>query len=187
MKNNGPWKIKRSREIYKNPWMEVFEDEVIRPDEKDGICGIVKILDGICILPIDDNDYVYLVDQFRYALGKNVIEVAGGSLEKGEETLETAKRELREETGILAYEFISLGAIHPLTTIVKSSSTLYLARKLHFVEAAPEATEKIKILKVKFGEAVEMVMDGRISHGPSCVLILKAKEYLKSLPQHMQL
>jgi hypothetical protein len=111
MKNNGPWKIKKSRKIYKNPWMEVFEDEVIRPDEKDGICGIVKILDGVCILPIDDNGYVYLVDQFRYALGKNIIEVAGGSLKKGEEILNVAKKELREETGILADEFISLGTI----------------------------------------------------------------------------
>ncbi len=167
--------------------MEVFEDEVIRPDEKDGICGIVKISDGVCILPIDDNGYVYLVDQFRYALGKNVIEVAGGSLEKGEETLEAAKRELQEEVGILADEFISLGTVRPLTTIIKSSSTLCLARKLHFVEATPETTEKIKVLKVKFEEAVEMVMDGRINHGPSCVLILKAKEHLQSLPQHMQL
>jgi hypothetical protein len=58
---------------------------------------------------------------------------------------------------------------------------------LHFVEATPEATEKIKVLKIKFEKAVEMVMDGRINHGPSCVLILKAKEHLQSLPQHMQL
>jgi len=180
MKTNGPWKIKKSEEKYKNPWMKVSEDKVIRPDGKDGICGVVEMLNGACILPLDDNGYVYLIDQFRYVLGKNIIEVAGGSIKKGEEILEIAKRELQEEVGIIADEFISLGTIYPLTTIIKSSSTLYLTRKLRFVKATPEGTEKINVLKIKFENALKMVMDNRIIHGPSCVLILKANEFLKS-------
>jgi len=180
MKTNGPWKIKESQEKYKNPWMKVREDKVIRPDGKEGICGIVEMLNGVCILPIDDDGYVYLIDLFRYALEKNSIEVVGGSINKSEEVLETAKRELKEEAGIIADEFIFLGTMYPLTTIIKSSSTLYLARKLRFVKATPEGTEQIKVLKVKLEEAVKMVMDGKIKHGPSCCLILKANEFLKS-------
>lgn len=159
--------------------MKVREDKVIRPDGKEGICGIVEMLIGVCILPIDDDGYVYLIDLFRYALKKNNIEVVGGSIKKGEEILETAKRELKEEAGIIADEFIFLGTIYPLTTIIKSSSALYLARKLRFVKATPEGTEQIRVLKVKLGEALKMVMDDKIKHAPSCVLILKANEYLK--------
>lgn len=100
MKTNGPWKIKESKEKYQNHWMKVYEDKVVRPDGKDGVCGIVKMLDGVCILPIDDLGYIYLIEQFRYALGKNTIEVAGGSIKKSEKKENVAKRELKEETGI---------------------------------------------------------------------------------------
>lgn len=137
MKTNGPWKIKESQEKYKNPWMKVHEDKVIRPDGQEGICGIVEMLDGVCILPIDGDGYVYLIDLFRYALEKNSIEVVGGSVNKGEEILETAKRELKEEAGIIADEFIFLGTIYPLTTIIKSSSTLYLAKKIEICYGHP--------------------------------------------------
>ena len=181
MKTNGPWKIKESREKYKNLWIKVREDKVIRPDGKEGICGIVEMLNGVFILPLDNKGYVYLIDQFRYTLEKNIIEVAGGSINKGEEMTETARRELKEEAGIIADELIFLGTIYPLTAVIKSSSALYLARKLRFIKATPESTERIKVLKVKLEEALKMVMDNRINHGPSCTLILKAIEYLKSL------
>lgn len=180
MKTNGPWKIKKSQEKYKNPWMKVREDKVIQPNGKEGVFGVVEMLNGACILPLDDDGCVYLINQFRYTIEKNSIEVAGGSINKGEEILETAKRELKEETGIMADEWIFLGTIYPMTTAVKSSSALYLARKLQFVKATPEGTEQIKVLKVKLEEALNMVMNERINHGPSCVLILKVNEYLKT-------
>jgi ADP-ribose pyrophosphatase len=181
MRINGPWKIKKSEEKYKNPWIKVREDIVIQPDGKDGICGVVNILNGVYILPLDNEGYVYLVDQFRYVMGKNIIEVAGGSLKKGEDFLKTAKRELKEETGIIADEWIFLGTIHPLSTIIKSSSNLYLAKNLKFLKASPEETEKIKVMKIKLEKAVKMVMNNTINDGPSCTLILKVNEYLKSL------
>lgn len=160
--------------------MKVREDKVIRPDGKEGICGVVEMPKGACVLPIDDNGYVYLIDQFRYVLKKNSIEAAGGSANKNEEMLETAKRELKEETGIIANEWVFLGIIYPLTTVIKTSSALYLVRKLQFVKATPESTELIRMVKIKLEEAVKMVMENKINHGPSCVLILKANEYLKS-------
>jgi len=178
MKTNGPWKIKESQEKYKNSWIKVYEDRVIQPGGKDGIFGIVEILRGVCVLPIDDEGYVYLTDQFRYILGKNAIEVAGGSIKKSEGIIETAKRDLKEETGIIAKKFIYLGKILPLTTVIKTSSTLYLAKKLKFIKATPEETEKIKVLKVKLEDALKMVINNKINHGPSCILILKAVEYL---------
>lgn len=178
MRKNGLWKIKKSQEKYLNPWIRVYEDEVIRPDGKNGICGVVEMPNGVCILPIDKDGRLYLIDQFRYVLEGRNIEVVGGAVGKKGDFLETAKKELREEAGIVAKEFIDLGEIFPLTSVIKTSTKLFLAKDLDFVEADPEPTEQIKLLKFELKEAVKMVMDGEIKHGPSCALILKAKEFL---------
>lgn len=179
MKTNGPWKIKNSQEKYKNPWIYVREDQVIRPDGKDGIFGVVEMVAGISVLPLDDDGFVYLTKEFHYAIGGDSTEVSGGAIDQGETSLAAAKRELKEELGIEADEWIDLGTVNPFTTVIKSPSTIYLARKLHFSEANWEGTEKIETVKIKFEAALEMVMQSEITHGPSCVLILKAAEYLR--------
>lgn len=179
MQVNGPWKIKETQEKYKNPWISVREDKVIRPDGKDGIFGIVEMVAGVSVLPLDNEGYVYLTQEFRYAIKKDSIEVISGGIDKNEKAFDAAKRELKEETGIIADEWIDLGAVNPFTSVVKSPAEIYLARQLHFVKADPEATEKIKILKIKFEDAVDMVMESEITHGASCVLILKTARYLK--------
>ena len=81
--------------------------------------------------------------------------------------------------GAKADEWIDLGKMNPFTTVVKSPATMYLARGIQFFKANPEGTEKIDLVKVKFDDAVKMVMDSEITHGQSCVLILKASEYLR--------
>lgn len=178
MKKNGPWTIKESSEKYENPWIRVREDKVIRPDGKDGIFGVVEMLSGVSVLPLDDDGFVYLTEEFHYAIGKNSIETISGGIDENEGSLQAAKRELEEEAGIQADEWIDLGEVNPFTTVVKSPATLYLARKLKFGEAKPEETEQIKIRKIKFEEAVKMVVESKITHGPSCVLILKAARHL---------
>ena len=179
MNTNGPWKIKNSQEKYKNPWINVREDKVIRPDGKDGIFGVVEMVKGVSVLALDDDEHVYLTEEFHYAIEKNSIEVISGGVDKNEKPLDAAKRELKEETGILANEWIDLGIVNPFTTVIKSPSTIYLARKLQFSKANPEGTEQIKIIKIKFNDALRMVMENKITHGPSCVLILKVSEYFK--------
>ena len=179
MKINGEWKIRDSQEIYKNPWIKLREDKVIQPGGKSGIFSVVEMLDGVCILPLDESGYVYLIEQFRYTLGCNTIEAPGGALNKGEDVLESAKKELKEETGILAQEFINLGKILPLTAVIKTTSILFLAKKLKFTEALLEETEQIKVVKMKLEDAQKMVMENKIYHAPTCVLLLKAIEYLR--------
>lgn len=179
MKNNGPWKIKDSQIKYKNSWISVREDRVIRPDGKDGIFGVVEMVTGVSVLPLDDEGFVYLTKEFHYAIEENSIEVVSGAIDKGETSIEAAKRELKEELGLKAGEWIDLGKVNPFTSVVKSSAALYLAKNIQFSEANPESTEKIELVKIKFDDAVRMVMESKITHGPSCVLILKASEYLK--------
>ncbi|MBW3018891.1 NUDIX hydrolase, partial [Candidatus Woesearchaeota archaeon] len=160
------------------PWITVKEDKVIRPDGKPGIYGTVNMIGGISVLPIDEEGFVYLTEEFKYAIGRNSIEVVSGGIDKGESPLEAAKRELKEELGIEAEEWTDLGSMDPFTSVVSSPATLFLARKLKFSDTNPEGTEKIKVLKVKFEEAVQMVMDSKITHGQSCVLLLKSKVFL---------
>lgn len=175
---NGPWTIKETIPKYQNPWIEVKEDQVIRPDGKPGIFGVVNMKAGISVLPMDDQGFVYLTDEFHYAIEKDSIEVVSGAIDDDENPIDAAKRELEEELGILADEWTNLGEVNPFTTVIKSPAYLFLARKLTFTESNQEGTENIKLVKVRFEEAVKMVMESKITHGPSCVVILKAKGYL---------
>lgn len=180
MKKNGQFIIIKSVQKYKNPWMEVTEDRVIRPDGKPGTFGVVTMIGGVSVLPLDEDGYVYMTEEFHYAIGIEDIETASGGIDGNEEPVEAAKRELKEELGIEAEEWIDLGLVNPFTTVIKSTQKMYLARKLKFGKDHQEETEDIKLIKVKLEEAVKLVMDSVITHGPSCVLILKANYYLNN-------
>src|SRR3989338_10662642 len=102
----GPWTAIDSKIIYKNPWIVVREDIVIRPDNKKGVFGVVKMKAGVSILPLDGENNVYLTQEYHYAVERITIEAISGGIDDKEHKLDTAKRELKEETGILADEWI---------------------------------------------------------------------------------
>jgi 8-oxo-dGTP pyrophosphatase MutT (NUDIX family) len=179
MKKNGPWTIVDSKQAYKNPWLEVREDKVIRPDGKPGVHAVITTTPGASILPLDDKGYVYLAEEFRYAYEKLSIETPGGGSDANEDILETAKRELREEMGIIAKKWTPLGFVDPNTSIMDSRAHLFLAQELTFVKPENEGTEIIRIIKVKFEEAVKMALDNRITLAESVACILRAKEHLR--------
>jgi 8-oxo-dGTP pyrophosphatase MutT (NUDIX family) len=172
-RKNGPWTIQDSSPKYRNPFIEVVEDRVTRPDGQPGRYATVAMKPGVAILPVDDAGAAYLTRQFRYAIGRESIEVACGGVDEGEGPREAARREAREELGIEASDWLDLGRIDLDTSIVRCPVHLFLARGLSFTEARREGTETMEVLKVPFAEAVRMVADGTITHGPSCVLILK--------------
>jgi ADP-ribose pyrophosphatase len=172
-KQHGPWQILGSRQVYRDPWIEVDRDEVIRPDGAPGTHCVVRLKAGVSVLAIDAEDYIYLTDEFHYGVGRQCLEVVSGGIEPGEETLGTAQRELEEELGIAAARWTPLGVLDPFTTVVVSPTALFLAEDLRFVADAPEGTERIRRVRVSLAEAVEMVFNDSITHAPSCVLILK--------------
>ena len=179
IRKNGPWTIQATIQKYKNPWLQVDEDQVITPGGKPGIFGVVHLLPGISVLALDEEGFVYLTKEFRYAIEQESVEAVSGGIDGNEAPLRCAQRELKEEAGIIAKEWINLGVINPFTSTVLSPANLFLARGLEFTESNREETEVITIVKVKFEEAVRMVLESKITHGPSCVLILKAKEFLE--------
>lgn len=173
MIERGPWKVKQSRDVYADPWIRVQIDDVIRPDGHDGIHSIIHLKPGVCVLAMDAERNVYLTEEFHYAVGRVTIEGVSGGIEPGESALATAQRELREELGIVASEWTDLGTLDPFTANVVSPTRLYLAQDLTFVEVAHEGTETIKPVRVSMTEAMRWLSDGKITHAPTCVLLLK--------------
>jgi len=180
MQQHGPWQIVTSHSIYKDAWLEVRKDDVIRPDGAPGTHGVVLLKPGVSVLALDDENQAYLTEEFHYGVGRQTIEVVSGGRETEESPLEAARRELEEELGIIADEWITLGPFDPFTTMLSAPAELFLARRLKFGETRQEGTENIRCVRVAFDEAVAMVMDGRITHGPSCVAILKVARFLKT-------
>lgn len=176
----GPWTTLDSKTVYRNPWMTVREDAVTRPDGKPGIYGVVTMPPGICVLPVDNDGNVYLVKQYRYAVEREAIEAIAGSSE-GQDPVESARRELREETGIEAAILTPLGTIDPFTSMLRSPEHLFLATELTFGTPHREETElDIEPLKVPYTQALAWVMDGTITHGASVAIILKARDHMNS-------
>ena len=173
MKQFGPWKITSSREVYRDPWIAVVRDEVVRPDGDPGSYCVIHIKPGVSVLAMDDDRRVYLTEEFHYAVGSETIELVSGGIDTAEDSLAAAKRELREELGIEAAEWIDLGRVDPFTANVFSPTQLYLAQQLTFGTTAQEGTELIRCRSFPLQEVVHMVIEGRITHAPSCVAILK--------------
>jgi ADP-ribose pyrophosphatase len=180
MRENGPWKIKSTTAKYKSDLIELYEDDVIKPNGEAGTYAIAHVKPGVSVLPLDEEGFVYLARDFRYAVGRECIEAVAGGIDEGEPRQDAARRELKEELGIEADDFVELGQIDPMPSLVNSPAYLFLAMgRLKFKEKELEAGENVRTVKVKLSEAVRMVMQGEITHGSSCVLILRANDYLK--------
>jgi len=177
---HGPWTIQETTQKYQNSFINVHEDQVLQPDGQPGMYATVKMIPGVAILPIDSDRIVYLTRQFRYALGKESIEVVCGAIEEDEPPFEAAQREVQEELGIKAEEWIDLGVFDLDTSIVHCPVYLFLTKHLSFTQTNQEGTETIEKLRMPLDAAVQMVMDSKITHAPSCVLILKAGNALSN-------
>lgn len=159
----GPWERRSRRTVYENPWIEVWHDEVIRPDGEPGIYGVVHPrFRAVGIVPITDDGDVVLVGQYRYTLDRDSWEIPEGGCALGEDPLAGARRELVEETGYEATTWREL-LRHSLTnSISDEEGVIYLATGLTPGPPAPEPTEDITVRRVPFDDALAMVERGEI-------------------------
>lgn len=171
----NPWTTLNTREGYSNPWIRVREDRVINPSGGHGIYGVVEYKNrAVGVVPVDDEGYTWLVGQWRYCHDRYEWEIPEGGCPAGEEPAECARRELLEETGIMAERIEPL-----LTGIQLSNSTtnevcdIFVARGLTFGIAAPEETEKLEVKRLPLTEAIQMALDGRIRDSVSVLALLR--------------
>lgn len=174
MTDENPWKTISSRIAYTNPWISVREDQVIRPDGSDGIYGVVQLPESVGILAVDSEDRVALVRQWRYVHGRVGIEIPTGGLNNDESHLDAAKRELLEETGLVAQSWTPVGLIENSNGATTDVAHMFLAEGLTEGTQPAIADEAIELIWVPFDKAVQMALDGEIRESTSVALLIKA-------------
>jgi len=176
----NPWKRLSSREIYRNPWIRVREDQVIRPDGQPGIYGVVETRVATGALALTPKRDLCLVGQYRYTMDCYSWEIVEGGTDPGESPLEAIRRELEEEAGLAAEQWMPLGGeIHVSNCHSSERGYVYVATELRPVPARPDPTEQLLIRWVPLADAVRMVMDGRIQDSISMIGILMADRALR--------
>ena len=178
---HNPWRTLSTEVKYHNPWISVREDQVLNPGGGRGIYGVVSMKNkALGIVPVDAEGNTWLVGQYRYPLNEYSWEIpmGGGLLEH--DILESAQRELKEETGLTAARWTRIARLHTSNSVTDEEGFVYLAEDLTAGEVEPEETEDLRLWKLPLAEAIRMVMDDRITDGVSVAGLLKAEKVLQS-------
>lgn len=155
-----PWIAESSRTAYENPWMRVREDRVIRPDGAPGIYGVVELRwPAVFVVALTDDDEVVLVTQHRYATDALSIEVPAGASD-GEEPLVAARRELFEETGLRAREWVRVGGMDALNGLAKAPEHVFVARGLTGPLPGRAASDASEATDAARGQSTSQVEEG---------------------------
>lgn len=133
---------------------------------------------GVCVIPVTENNEIYLVKQFRYPFKEITVEIPAGKLDEGEDHADCGRRELLEETGLTCCEYTYLGKLYPVPAYDTEIIHIYMARGLSLERQDLDEDEFLDVEKVDLSEAVEMVMDGRILDAKTQIAILKAARIL---------
>ena len=177
MKNN--WKKLSTREIYRNPWIRLREDQVISPNGTPTIYGVVEAHPAVGIVPLTNELDTFLVGQYRYTLDTWSWEIPEGGGDPGESTLQTARRELREETGLTAKRWTFLDTLYTSNAFTDEIGYIYLAEDLTKGVAEPDHSEDLKVRKLPFLEAYELVRDFTIKDAIAVIGIMRVFDYLQ--------
>jgi 8-oxo-dGTP pyrophosphatase MutT (NUDIX family) len=174
----GPWKRESSTLVYRNHWIKVHEDKVIRPDGKPGIYGYLEKPPGAFIIPQEADGSIYLLRQFRYPVNTIVTELPCGVIENSSDPFGEAQRELFEETNITAGKIEKLGqffvgAGHETTAIQVFLATNLDTGKLS--TGRQEGNEAIlEVIRVSREEIIAMIKNGELNCGISLAAIMLA-------------
>ena len=177
--HDNPWRRLSTRPIYDNPWITVEEDQVINPGGGQNLYGRVMFKNrAVGIIPVDEDRNTYLVGQWRYPLDRWSWEIPEGGSPLEADVLDSAKRELQEETGLRAKQWQQICHLHTSNSVTNEEGFLFIASELEQGETSFDETERIELRKLPFVEAISMVMDGEITDCMSIAGLLKARQIL---------
>jgi len=164
-------------ETFSGKLLHVRRDVVRLPDGRNGVREYIRHPGAVAVVALFDDGRVLLERQFRYPHRREFIELPAGKRDPGESPLETARRELLEETGFEALEWRRIGVIHTAVAYTDEGIELFIARGLRKREARLEAGEFLVTLVMPFDEAIAMVRDGRITDAKSVAALLWADKW----------
>ncbi|MCR4639590.1 NUDIX hydrolase [Ruminococcus sp.] len=163
---------------YEGPIFTITHDTAELENGKTAVRDVLHHHGGVCVIPITDNNEIFLVKQFRYPFQTVTREVPAGKLEKGEDHAVCGRRELLEETGYTCSEYVYLGEMLPTPAYNSEVTYMYLAKGLTFSSQNLDPDEFLDVERIPLSEAVKQVMDGTIRDGKTQVTILKAARIL---------
>jgi len=162
-------------EKYTGKILSVHRDVIRLPDGAEAVREVVEHSGGVGVLPVDENGDVYCVRQFRYAFGAHLLEMPAGKLEQGEDPLGCAVRELSEETGFTAAEYVDLGRLYPSPGYCHETLYIYMATGLTRGQAHLDKGEFLDVEKHSLDELYDMVMRNELPDAKTAMAVVKAK------------
>lgn len=169
----GKWKKLKSEIVHENPWYILRKDKVKRPNGTKGEYYYVDKINSVAVIA-EERGQIYLVGQSRYPIG-NIFswEIITGGLKQGKDPLEAAKNELKEEAGLMAGEWINLGYFTPINGYASEKTFCFLARNLKKTKRKPDATEDIRVKKIKIIDLSKMIKENKITCGMTITTFYK--------------
>ena len=165
-------KVRSSKRVYQGRLIDLRVDQVETPNGLEAIREVIEHPGAVAVVPIDEHGQVILVQQYRHAAGKVMLEIPAGTLKVGEDPLEAVRRELREETGFEARHIVRIGGLHTAPSFSTEYIHLYLATDLTPGPTAPDADEVIELRRMPLAEALGLIRTGSIDDSKSVSALL---------------
>ncbi len=176
MEERGPWKTLRIEERYSTPWISVSHHDVIDPSGRQGIYGVVHFRNiAVGIIPLDEAMNTWIVGQYRYPIDRYCWEIPEGGGARETPTIESAKRELREEVGITAERWTEVLRMDLSNSASDEEAIIYVAQGLSFHQPEPDHNEELEIRKIPFAELFDMVMRGELQDSLTVAAVMKVE------------
>lgn len=172
----NPWQTLSSEIVHETPWVRINHHKVINPGGSEGIYSVTEFKNlAIGILPLDEDYNTWIVGQYRYPINLYSWEIPEGGGSVDVPPIESAKRELQEECGLLAADWQLLLTSHTSNSATNEYAYIYVAKGLSFTNAHPDEDERLEVHKLPFVELYQRVMDNEITDSLTVMAVLKAK------------